>query len=204
VSQLVRTAYGQIALLSETRELFIMPVINQTQLVDQQKIIKLTIPAYSLLFIKQNQCWTSTSFSWSFYFNGKDSSVESFETIYAEFSGEICFHEPILLPAKPLNIDEEEDEEEEDNVTWMERTQFLSDQEIKDALETIRTKVWDLIVMWILSAQNSSIYNCVDLLIKDGDFIHKKATNYLYQAKKLHLTDKIKSNFLLPLAKVVN
>jgi hypothetical protein len=29
----------------------------------------------------------------------------------------------------------------------MERTQFLSDQEIKDALETIRTKVWDLIVM---------------------------------------------------------
>jgi hypothetical protein len=27
---------------------------------------------------------------------------------------------------------------------------------------------------WILSAQNSSIYNCVDLLIKDGDFIHKK------------------------------
>jgi hypothetical protein len=32
-----------------------MPVINQTQLVDQHKIIKLTIPAYSLLFIKQNQ-----------------------------------------------------------------------------------------------------------------------------------------------------
>jgi hypothetical protein len=32
-----------------------MPVINQTQLVDQTKIIKLTIPAYSLLFIKQNQ-----------------------------------------------------------------------------------------------------------------------------------------------------
>jgi hypothetical protein len=31
-----------------------MPVINQTQLVDQT-IIKLTIPAYSLLFIKQNQ-----------------------------------------------------------------------------------------------------------------------------------------------------
>jgi hypothetical protein len=56
VSQLVRTAYGQIALLSETRELlFIMPVIDQTQLVEQ-KIIKLTIPAYSLLFIKQNQC----------------------------------------------------------------------------------------------------------------------------------------------------
>jgi hypothetical protein len=63
-------------------------------------------------------------------------------------SQEICFHEPILLPAKPLNIDEEEDEEEEDTLlSWNERTQFLSDQEIKDALETIRTKVWDLIVM---------------------------------------------------------
>jgi hypothetical protein len=36
---------------------------------------------------------------------------------------------------------------------------------------------------WILSAQKSSIYNCVDLLIKDGDFIHKKAINYLYQVK---------------------
>jgi hypothetical protein len=49
---------------------------------------------------------------------------------YAEFSGEICFHEPILLPAKPLNIDEEEDEEEEDTLlSWNERTQFLSDQE---------------------------------------------------------------------------
>jgi hypothetical protein len=70
--------------------------------------------------------------------------------IYAEFSGEICFHEPILLPAKPLNIDEEEDErrrEEDTLLSWNERTQFLSDQEIKDALETIRTKVWDLIVM---------------------------------------------------------
>jgi hypothetical protein len=42
------------SIINETRELlFIMP-INQTQLVDQ-KIIKLTIPAYSLLFIKQNQ-----------------------------------------------------------------------------------------------------------------------------------------------------
>jgi hypothetical protein len=41
------------SIINETRELlFIMPVINQTQLVDQQKIIKLTIPAYSLLFIK--------------------------------------------------------------------------------------------------------------------------------------------------------
>jgi hypothetical protein len=57
----------------------------------------------------------------------------------------------------------------------------------------------------ILSAQKSSIYNCVDLLIKDGDFIHKKAINYLYQAKKLRLTDQnIKSNFSPSLAKVVN
>jgi hypothetical protein len=121
-----------------------MPVINQTQLVDQTKIIKLTIPAYSLLFIKQNQfvehqqvlAEVST-------LTEKDSSVESFETIYAEFSGEICFHEPILLPAKPLNIDEEEDEEEGEEDTllsWNERTQFLSDQEIKDALETIPNK----------------------------------------------------------------
>jgi hypothetical protein len=150
--------------------------INQTQLVDQQKIIKLTIPAYSLLYKTKSICWTSTSFSWSFYFfNGKDSSVESFETIYAN-SGEICFHEPILLPAKPLNIDEEEDEEEEDTLlSWNERTQFLSDQEIKDALETIPNKSMgsNSNEFWILSAQNSSIYNCVDLL-KDGDFIHKK------------------------------
>jgi hypothetical protein len=42
---------------------------------------------------------------------------------------------------------------------------------------------------FVLSAQKSSIYNCVDLLIKDGDFIHKKAINYLYQAKKLRLTE---------------
>jgi hypothetical protein len=55
VGKLVRT-YGQIALLTKQESfLFIMPVINQTQLVDQTKIIKLTIPAYSLLFIKQNQ-----------------------------------------------------------------------------------------------------------------------------------------------------
>jgi hypothetical protein len=57
---------------------------------------------------------------------------------------------------------------------------------------------------WILSAQNSSIYNCVDLLIKDGDFIHK-TINYLYQVKKLRLTEQnIKSNFSPSLAKVVN
>jgi hypothetical protein len=54
----------------------------------------------------------------------------------------ICFHEPILLPAKPLNIDEEEDEEmkrEDTLLSWNETTQFLSDQ-IKDALETIPNK----------------------------------------------------------------
>jgi hypothetical protein len=33
-----------------------------------------------------------------------------------EILRKIFFHEPILLPAKPLNIDEEEDEEEEDTL----------------------------------------------------------------------------------------
>jgi hypothetical protein len=32
----------------------------------------------------------------------------------------ICFHEPILLPAKPLNIDEEERMKRGRHVTFME------------------------------------------------------------------------------------
>jgi hypothetical protein len=104
VSDEIRAPFGQVfikvavpkistnslwtnSIINETRELlFIMPVINQTQLVDQTKIIKLTIPAYSLLFIKQNQfvehqqvlAEVST-------LTEKDSSVESLKQFMPNF-----------------------------------------------------------------------------------------------------------------------
>jgi hypothetical protein len=85
---------------------------------------------------------------------------------------------------KPLNIDEEdEDEEEEDTLlSWNERTQFLSDQEIKDALETIPNKVWDLVMNFGFYPLKTHLFITV-LIYQDGDFIHKKAINYLYQVK---------------------
>jgi hypothetical protein len=47
------------------------------------------------------------------------------------------------------------DEEEEDTLlSWNEATQFLSDQEIKDALETIEQRGSNSNEFWILSAQN--------------------------------------------------
>lgn len=206
--KLVRTAYGQIALLTKQESfLFIVPVINHPT--QDGKVLKLTIPAYSLLFIKQNQFVEHQQVlaEVSAPLTEKDSSVESFETIYAEFSGEICFHEPILFPAKPLNTaaDEEEkdgkdekdtkngkdgEEEEDVHLSWNERCKYLSDQEIRDALEAVPNKSMGSASneFWILSAQKESFYNSVNLLTQSGDFIHKKAINYLYKANQLDLT----------------
>jgi hypothetical protein len=43
------------SIINETRESFIYNACHKSDTIRSDKIIKLTIPAYSLLFIKQNQ-----------------------------------------------------------------------------------------------------------------------------------------------------
>jgi hypothetical protein len=61
-------------------------------------------------------------------------------------------------------------------------TQFLSDQEIKDALETIPNKVWDLIVMnFGFYPLKSHLF--ITVLIYSLEILFIKKSIKLYQVK---------------------
>jgi hypothetical protein len=216
--KLVRTAYGQIALLTKQESfLFVIPALNQDQPYHEQTGLKLNIPAYSLVFIKQNQfveeqqvlAEVSTSLT------ENDTSIEAFETIYSEFSGEIAFQQPIEFQARPFSnqvllklkaaVNKQRKKDNRDRLkedqealpenafaefSWKQRHGWLTKEEMKDATEPSPNKNMGLTnnEFWILSAQNPQIFQFVNLVPQAGDFIYKGAISYFYTTPKLDLT----------------
>ena len=223
--KLVRTAYGQIALLTKQESfLFLIPTLNKlnrslqndpqpfcstSKNVPEQKKLTLTIPAYSLIFIKQNQFVEEQQVlaEVSTALTENDKSIESFETIYSEFSGEVFLQQPIKFQARPfsnqvllklkgtVNKERAKDNRErlkEDQealsenafseLSWAQRHEWLSSDEMKDATEPVPNKNMGLTnnEFWILSAQNSQISKFVNLVPQSGDFISKGAISYFY------------------------
>ena len=174
--KLVRTAYGQIALLTKQDSCLTVIPLKTKGSIDSPEAIQFNIAAYSLLFSKQNQLVEKEQVlaEASFASTDKISSVESFETIYSDFPGEIRLSLP-SLPTLVLNLDGNK---------VVNKRMVLSSNEF-----------------WILSAQNSYVYKPIEPLAFHGDFIHKSATSYLYNTEINSLSPKdrnLASNLIEP------
>lgn len=156
--KLVRTTHGQIAFLTKQRSFLILTnLLEQSISINKNKSAavtkKIVIPAYSLLFVKQNQkvreqqvLAESPSF-----FNEINQSVEAFQTIYSEFSGEVRFKRSSEI--KKLK----------------QLTQIYN--------PTTNSQIGEF---WILSAQKQIILKPINLFLRTGDFINLNSFIYIY------------------------
>ena len=127
-------------------------IINQ-RLRSDKHTKKIVIPAYSLLFVKQNQkvreqqvLAESPSF-----FNEINQSIEAFQTIYSELSGEVRFKRSSEI--KKLK----------------QLTQIYN--------PTTSSQIGEF---WVLSAQKQTILKPINLFLRTGDFININSFIYIY------------------------
>ena len=192
----IRTAYGQIAFLTkqegfldlipfknleQAKKLASLPKENLDSFFDFLKEkIQIKLPAYSLLFVKQNQ-WVEkdqllaeiTSFLMD-----QNESVEASQTIYSEFSGEIRFQKSqILQPLKHMVI--------LDSLTKVAKPKgtpplTFTQKELKRK-KNRRKNIFNPSIsvsigeFWILSAQKQNLLKPTKLFVYPGDFIHENA-----------------------------
>nr|YP_636177.1 beta'' subunit of RNA polymerase [Tupiella akineta]Q3ZJ90.1 RecName: Full=DNA-directed RNA polymerase subunit beta''; AltName: Full=PEP; AltName: Full=Plastid-encoded RNA polymerase subunit beta''; Short=RNA polymerase subunit beta'' [Tupiella akineta]AAV80600.1 beta'' subunit of RNA polymerase [Tupiella akineta] len=196
--KLIRTTYGQIAFLTKQESfLTLIPENPKQQWLDSskklgfskqkepdfqkdslflQKKVEFKIPAYTLLFVKNNQLVEKNQVlgEASTFLTRQNQSIESYQTIYSEFSGEVKFQHSKGVQVLKKELDFK-----------------IDDQELSSVLKNKLRKLKSLFnpsansstgEFWILSAQKQTISKPVNLLVKPGDFLHQKAL--LYLAKK--------------------
>ena len=105
--KLIRTVYGQIAFLTKQEsQLFLIPeedqdltnISSNSQALKNLKKIELNLPAYTLLFVKQNQfVKKNETLGESSFFSSEDQKSESIQTIYSDVSGELRISKKIEL-----------------------------------------------------------------------------------------------------------
>ena len=102
----IRTTYGQMAFLTKQKGfLYVLPLKNEKKVKNEK--VRVELPPYSLLFVKQNQ-WVEKNqilAEMSSFLMDENQSVEAYQTIYSEFSGEMRFQKSqILKPIKNMVI----------------------------------------------------------------------------------------------------
>ena len=202
--KLIRTTYGQIAFLTKQKSsLFVTPKnnLNEDQIREVNAKIKislqesqkkvnqsfdlttqkfsLNLPAYTLLFVKQNQFVEEQQIlgESSTFLTEQNQSVESYQTLYSELSGEVRFQK-----TKQIQIEKNQLES------------LITDKEAPFSLKaearrmrnifnsTITSSIGEF---WVLSSQEQTVLNPINFLVKPGDFIHQNARFYLANALKL-------------------
>nr|AYV90002.1 beta'' subunit of RNA polymerase [Capsosiphon fulvescens] len=163
--KLVRTAYGQIAFLTKQDSFLFLSQITNNDLLNSP--IKYQIPAYSLLFVKQNQLVIKQQIlaEVSTFLNGENQSISSSETVYSDFSGMISFSLNDTLHKK-----------------YQTKLESKSQQKPISESKLINTTKRKLISnsseFWVLSAQSETFLKPVNFYCFNGDFIQYHANLY--------------------------
>ena len=231
--KLVRTTYGQIAFLTKedsTCMLFKKPLpllssapnstnvfLSQKQsgsLLDQENTcndsLTLKLPAYTLIFAKQNQYVEKGQVLGEVtnFLKNETESTDSYQTLYAEFSGQFrlnTYDNQINIAKNVLEfqIDYFQDVM---NSTFGSSLTFQDETRLRKKIKNfkkLRNNLFNskfsgtINEFWMFSGQNQKIFKAANLLVKSGDFIHSKALLYLSRTKKLTCGNEVFSNSAL-------
>jgi hypothetical protein len=172
--QLIRTTYGQIVFLTKQDSSLTLTVKTSFSSRESREV-HLKLPAYTLLFVKQNQRVVENQVlgEVSTFGNEQNQSIESDQTIYSELSGQVKFQR-----SKGILIDQNQIKH------------LIGPEGVKDPLRK-KMRQFKTVVngrtsstsgeFWILSAQKQAILNPINLLVRPGDFVHPNSSIYLYK-----------------------
>jgi RNA polymerase Rpb1, domain 5/RNA polymerase Rpb1, domain 4 len=178
--KLVRTTHGQIAFLTKQDSFLTITTIpdlgfnkpkSKALTKWHQKPLneKLIIPAYSLLFVKQNQKVKAFQLlaEASSFLKNNNQSIEVFQTIYSESAGEVHFKQSTGVSV--IKQDESEQEQQDElqlNIINLNMGEF-----------------------WILSAQKQTVLKPIHVFVKTGDCVKLDSFIYHYYVfNSLNLT----------------
>lgn len=193
--KLVRTSYGQIAFLTKQKSSLVL-IKTQPELhlsiVDYKESTELKIPAYSLLFIKQNQFVEQDQVlaEVSSFLTEKNQSIESFETIYSEFSGELFFNKNHSFNLDSGKLGEKNPPSSNEPIIYkngFDESTKLDYQAYNfyTPSNVDQSMVFNSKEFWVLAAQNINVYLPINYIPQFGDFLHKQALTYLYKTESV-------------------
>ena len=163
----VRTTHGRIAFLIKQKNFLLLKNCNNKN----SKLNKIMLPLFTLLFVKQGQkVYKNQVLAESIGFiNELEQSVDVFQTIYSDFSGEIFFKNSKLI----------------------EKFNQISNQLDISVITNINSKTGQL---WVLSSHKQIILKPLNLFLKEGDFLFLNSFICLYNY--LFLNTIIENKFL--------
>nr|YP_009367839.1 beta'' subunit of RNA polymerase [Hazenia capsulata]ARK14874.1 beta'' subunit of RNA polymerase [Hazenia capsulata] len=181
--KVVRTMYGQMAFLTKQESLLFLNYeeikekntndeVTLKPLLESQKKEILKIPAYTLLFVKQNQLVEKDQIlGEAFAFlAGQNQSVEAYQTLYSDLSGEIRFQRTKRIRKKKNYLAPIEKED-------FLKTNIRKRKKGKNILNSSAST--SMGEFWVLSAQKQTVLEPTNLIVKPGDYLHQNATIYL-------------------------
>nr|YP_009367396.1 beta'' subunit of RNA polymerase [Sarcinofilum mucosum]ARK14430.1 beta'' subunit of RNA polymerase [Sarcinofilum mucosum] len=134
---------------------------------------RIKIPAYTLLFAKQNQFVEKNQVlgEASSFGNGQNQSIDKNQTVYSELSGQIKFQRSkgIQMVKNELERLIEEEGVSSDDKAKLRRLKTIFNPTASSSIGEF----------WILSAKKQTIFKPVQLLVGPGDFIHQNASVYI-------------------------
>ena len=165
--KLVRTTHGKIAFLIKQKNFLLLKYFYKEKI----KIKKITLPFFTLLFVKQGQkVYKNQVLAEPIGFITElEQSIDVFQTIYSEFSGEIRFK----------------------NSKSIEKFNKLSIGTDKNLNKNINSKIGQV---WVLASHKQTILKPLNLFLKEGDFLFLNSFICLYNF--LFLNNNIKTTFL--------
>ena len=161
----VRTTHGRIAFLIKQKNFFLLKNFTKN------KINKIVLPLFTLLFVKQGQkVYKNQVLAEPIGFiNELEQSIDVFQTIYSEFSGEIRFK----------------------NSRSIEKFNQINNKLDTNLTTNINSKTGQL---WVLSSHKQIILKPLNLFLKEGDFLFLNSFICLYN--NLFLNDIIENKLL--------
>ncbi len=138
--KLVRTTHGKIAFLIKQKSFILL----QSYI----KIKKINLPLFTLLFVKQGQIVFKNQVLAEpiGFITELEQSIDIFQTIYSEFSGEILFK----------------------NSKSIEKFNTINKTIDINLITNVNSKTGQL---WVLSSHKQTILKPLNLFIKTGDFV---------------------------------
>nr|YP_010733694.1 RNA polymerase beta'' subunit [Gayralia brasiliensis]YP_010733768.1 RNA polymerase beta'' subunit [Monostroma nitidum]WEG92965.1 RNA polymerase beta'' subunit [Gayralia brasiliensis]WEG93039.1 RNA polymerase beta'' subunit [Monostroma nitidum] len=159
------------------------PIFQDSPLLEKKsnKTVTLKLPAYTLLWCKQNQLVEKNQVlgEVSAILNRQHKSIEAYETLYSEFSGVVKFSRNKGFQIDKTQLEREivEDYQEAQPYGFSLSRLLRQKRRSLGKLKSIfnRTVSYQVSKFWILSAQKQNLLKPINLFVKPGDFIHEKA-----------------------------
>ena len=147
--KLVRTTHGKIAFLIKQKSFVLLK--------SYIKIKKINLPAFTLLFVKQGQIVYKNQILAEpiGFITELEQSIDIFQTIYSEFSGEIFFK----------------------NSKYIEKLNVINKSIDINLITNVNSKTGQL---WVLASHKQIILKPLNLFIKKGDFVFLNTFISLY------------------------